>query len=453
MPRSEPKSGSRPARLLGLCLALLFAGFLHAASQSGNLRPRPNILLIISDDQAWTDYGFMGHTRVRTPNLDRLAAQSLFFPHGYVTASLCCPSLASVITGRYPHEHGIVCNDPPLPAQLTGVARYQSAEYRAGRAQLNALMDRQPTLPRLLSQAGYLTLQTGKWWQGNFRHGGFTHGMTRGEEASNGRHGDEGLDIGRKTLQPITDFLDEAQRADQPFLIWYAPMMPHDPHTPPERILRHYRPQTNSEPVARYWGMIEWFDETCGQVLAELDRRGLSDNTIVVFLADNGWIQSPQEPRFAPRSKQSPYDGGLRTPMLLRWPSRVKPARNASLVSSIDLLPTLLHAAQVPVPQGCAGVDWLDGRALRQRRAVQGACFTHDAVDLEHPAYGLRWRWRVEGAWKVILPSPRQEPLGQPELYHLRSDPTEQHNLAKENPRQLRRLSRALDAWWNPELR
>ena len=252
---------------------------------------RPNVVLIVSDDHAWSDYGFMGHPNIRTPHLDRLAAQSLRFPRGYVTSSLCCPSLASILTGKYPHQHRIANNDPPLPATLQGAARYKSPEFLSGRERMNRFMDEQPTLPRLLGQAGYVSFQAGKWWQGNFKRGGFTHGMTTGDEIKGGRHGDEGLKIGRETLLPVYQFMDTAQREGKPFFLWYAPMMPHHPHTPPERLLAKYREQTNSLHVARYWAMVEWFDETCGQLLDYLERKGLAKDTLVVYVADNGWIQ------------------------------------------------------------------------------------------------------------------------------------------------------------------
>ena len=161
----------------------------------------PNVVMILSDDQAWGDYGFMGHSAVQTPNLDRLAAESLTFRRGYVPSSLCCPSLASIITGQYPSRHKVVSNDPPIPAGMTNREFQQSPLFEQGRARMNAFMDAAPTLPKQFVQNGYLALQTGKWWQGNYKHGGFTHGMTEGS-----RHGDKGLDIGRKTMQPIFDF-------------------------------------------------------------------------------------------------------------------------------------------------------------------------------------------------------------------------------------------------------
>jgi arylsulfatase A-like enzyme len=121
-----------------------------------------NIVMIIADDHAWTDYGFMGHPQIKTPHLDRLAQQSLTFPRGYVPSSLCCPSLASIITGKYPHQHKVTSNDPPNPQGLKPADFAKSETFRAGRETYNRFMDAQATLPRLLAENGYLCLQTGK---------------------------------------------------------------------------------------------------------------------------------------------------------------------------------------------------------------------------------------------------------------------------------------------------
>jgi uncharacterized sulfatase len=432
--------------VLGLALLLSWIAKVSAAPAAPV--QRPNILMIVSDDHAWTDYGFMGHREIRTPHLDRLAAESRRFTHGYVPSSLCCPSLASLLTGRYPHQHGITGNDPPVPKTRTGARKYQSEEFRTGRARLNERMDHSPALPRLLASAGYRSFQSGKWWQGHFSHGGFTHGMTRGEQAGVGRHGDEGLRIGRETLQPITDFLDEAGNAGVPWFVWYAPMMPHDPHTPPERFLAHHRTNAPTLHIARYRAMVEWFDETCGQLLADLERRGAASNTVVVYVTDNGWIQSPDNPRYAPKSKQSPYDGGLRTPILIRWPGHIASRGIEQPVSSIDLFPTLLKVAGMAVPKGTPGIDLLNDRAVKSREAVFGACFTHDIPDLDFPERGLRWRWMVRDGWKLILPDPVNEPTGAPELYRIRDDPHESVNLAASESRRVRQWTKSMDRWW-----
>jgi uncharacterized sulfatase len=305
---------------------------------------------------------------VNTPNIDRLAAQSLTFKRGYVPSSLCCPSLASMITGLYPHQHKVTSNDPPLPTDGTTKAQFnKSKAFADGREVMNRYIEAAPTLPRLLGQHGYLSLQTGKWWQGHFSRGGFTHGMTKGS-----RHGDEGLEIGRKTMQPIFDFIATAQREKKPFFVWYAPLMPHDPHTPPVRLLDKYKGKHPSLHVTKYWAMIEWFDETVGQLLAHLDQQGLANDTIVVYLADNGWITNPQTGRFLPKSKQSQYDGGLRTPILVRWPAKVKPEMSPHLASSLDIAPTLLTAVGLKPTVQMPGIDLFASGALQKRPALFG---------------------------------------------------------------------------------
>lgn len=427
----------------------LFLLFLVSAGAASFAAGRPNVLLIVSDDQAWTDYGFMGHKTVQTPRIDRLAAESLCFTRGYVPSSLCCPSLASILTGRYPHQHKIANNDPPVPAGMPRGEFQESAAFQEGRAKMNSFLESKPTLPKLLTDAGYLTLQTGKWWQGHYRHGGFTHGMTLGEESKTGRHGDDGLRIGRQTLQPIYDFIATAKKEEKPFFVWYAPMMPHDPHTPPERLLAKYRDKTPSLHVAKYWAMVEWFDETCGQLLDHLADQKLAEQTIVVYVTDNGWIQDPNAAKYAPRSKQSPYDGGLRTPILIRWPGKLSPSKRATPVSSLDLLPTLLKATGIELPADLPGVDLRDAAAIQKREAIFGECFAHDAVDLDRPEKSLRFRYIVVGRWKLIAPA-ALEPKAKLELFDIEADPLEQKNLAAEMPERVAELLKRLDAWWDP---
>jgi uncharacterized sulfatase len=197
--------------------------------------------------------------------------------------------------------------------------------------------------------------------------------------------------------------------------------------------------------------MVEWFDETCGQLIDAVAARGLTEDTVVVYVTDNGWITDPVTGRFAPKSKQSPYDGGLRTPVLLRWPGRIQPGRVEVPVSSLDLMPTLLKMAGARVPAHLPGEDLLDLRALKRRSSVSGACFTHDAVDLERPAGGLRWRWRIEGQWKLIVPAEWNQPADPVELYDLIRDPFETRNVAREEPARVRRMRRAMDRWWSPQ--
>jgi uncharacterized sulfatase len=196
--------------------------------------------------------------------------------------------------------------------------------------------------------------------------------------------------------------------------------------------------------------MCEWFDETVGALLGKLDQDGLTNDTIVVFMADNGWIQNPDKSGFAPRSKQSPNEGGIRTPIMIRWPGKIAPRMTKELASSIDLAPTLLKAAGLEPAAEMSGLNLRDDAALSNRTALFGECFTHTAVDLNDPSSSLRWRWVVNGKWKLIAPHPANEPNGKPELYDLTADPHEQTNLASREPQRVYAMTLELDAWWRP---
>lgn len=438
----------RSNTLLLACVLLCAPGGRPLLAQSP-----PNIVLIVSDDHAWSDYGFMGHAVVKTPSLDRLAAEGVLYTRGYVPAGVCRPSLATLVTGLYPHQHGITSNDPADGAAARDPSR---------RAAMVEIFRRNRLLPALLGEKGYVSFQTGKWWEGRPRDAGFTAAMTHGDVARGGRHGDEGLKIGREGLQPIYDFIDSAKGA--PFFVWYAPFLPHTPHTPPDALLKKYQALDLAPPVARYYAMIEWLDQTVGQLLDYLDRRGLRRNTIVLFLADNGWIQSPDpKPPQPTRAKMSPYDAGIRTPIILSWPGTVAPARDeTTLAGSIDVMPTLLRAAGITPPANLPGIDLRDSRALAERSALFGSLFVHTAVDVRNPIANLKYRYvmRRDG-WKLILPyTPNRDATlmidGRladwmrfvPELYNVLADPKEETNRAGERPDLVRELGEAIDAWW-----
>lgn len=403
--------------------------FLVAVGTSACAAP-PNVVLLLSDDQAYGDYGFMGHPVIQTPRIDRLAKESIVFTRGYVPTSLCRSSLMSLLTGQYPHQHLVTGNDPPQGKD---------------RAEILKHLRRCAVFPRILAEHGYACFQSGKWWEGNFAEGGFTAGMTHGDVSRGGRHGDVGLKIGRDGNQPVYDFVESC--GGKPFFVWYAPMLPHQPHNPPERLLQKYRNKTDSPHVAKYWAMCEWWDENCGELLDYLEKKGLAENTLVVYLADNGWIQDPAAARFAPRSKRSPYEGGIRTPIMLRWPTRLKPRKEAiALASSIDLAPTILAACGIEAHDDMQGVNLLELAAGKTppREAVFGAIFEHDIGHVDRAEHGLLSRWCIAGKWKLIMPKGGTNV----ELYDLLADPGENRNLAAEKPAQVEALTSKLDDWW-----
>lgn len=423
----------------------------------------PNIVLILSDDQAWTDYHFMGHECIQTPHLDRLASRSAVFRRGYTPTPLCRPSLMTIITGLYAHQHGVTGNDPKPDKSLT------DAQYAQQKEALISRIDRLSTIPKELTNRGYVAMQSGKWWEGNFRRGGFTHGMTRGFPEKGGRHGDDGLTIGRQGMKPVLDFISTAASEKKPFFLWYAPMLPHTPHNPPERLLAKYQTEGRAPEMAKYFAMCEWFDESCGEILEHLEKSSLSDNTIIMYVTDNGWIQSTPDMKlpaawnhgFAPRSKQTVYEGGIRTPILISWPGRIKPGDRQMLASTLDVYPTLLNAVGMETPNDMPGrnlLPWLTEPVLDpDRHQLYGESFSHDIADLNHPETSLQYRWTIQDKWKLIIsydaPEDRYSFIHavndrQPQLFDLTADPFEKTNLAGDHPDILRQLESSLQKEW-----
>ncbi len=455
-----------------LFLALFLAVFGTVALTAADESCPPNIVFLISDDHAWTDYGFMGHSQVETPNLDQLAARSVVFPRGYVPTALCRPALMTLLNGLYAHQHKTSGNDPALtPNASEGKAVNkkigprqieESKEYASLREALISHVDRYPTLPKLLGQRGYLSHQSGKLWEGSYQRTGFTHGMTRGFPKPGGRHGDDGLTIGREGLAPVFEFMDLALAEKKPFFLWYAPMMPHTPHTPPDHLFQKYKAKgIESDFVARYYAMVEWFDETCGALIDRVEERGLTSNTLFVYVADNGWIQDPVSAGYAPRSKQSANEGGTRQPIMFSWPGVFQPGnRGEQLCSSVDIVPTVLAAAGVTVPQNLPGYNLLPmlrSGAASPREVVFGETFSHDIADIEQPEDSLLYRWVIEGQWKLLLTydgklgryaSSHPMTEKRPQLFDLIKDPHENQNLASSHPEVVARLAAKLQEWW-----
>ena len=416
--------------------------------------PPPNIVLIISDDHAWNDYGFMGHEVIQTPHIDALAAESQLYTRGYVPTSVCRPSLATMITGLFPHDHGITGNDPP------GGIEVMRDPVR--RAMMVEVFKKSKTVSEYLEENGYVSHQSGKWWEGSPTEHGFTAGMTHGVVEDGGRHGDEGLKIGREGMEPIFDFIAEA--GDNPFFIWYAPFLPHTPHNPPDRLLSKYESPDTPPRVSKYYAMVEWFDETVGALVDHLDENGYGENTLVLFVSDNGWVQAVGEQKMPDtRSKMSPHDAGMRTPIMIRWPGKVEPGRDEStLAGSIDLAPTILAAAGITPESSLPGLNLLEPELLENRDALHGALFAHTAVELEDPVANLKYRYTVrEDGWKLILPylpnkdvtlNIRGDTAGwmhyEVELYNVLDDPFETNNLAGERPDLVEELTEELENWW-----
>lgn len=418
---------------------ILLLALITASSAS----PKPNIILIISDDHGHSDYGFMGNERVKTPNLDRMASQSQLYTRGYATP-VCSPSLASLLTGKLPHQHGITGNDL-APARTPSHSKAKnSRDPLAQRLLENSLM-----LPKALTEAGYLTFQSGKLWNVTYKDIGFTHGMTD----TAGRHGDAGLEIGRKGMKPMFDFIDHAKSQDQPFFIWYAPFLPHTPHNPPQKLLNHYAGKGPTPAAEKYHAMVEWFDQTCGELNQKLADSKLTENTVILYLADNGWDATNGQN--TTRSKLSPYELGIRTPMFVAWPGKLTPQRDdETLASIIDFAPTILKLAGAPAPADLPGLDLLDHDAMTARKSIFVESYTHDIQDLTNPKKSLMAQIVISGWSKLIIPGdvpsdrPHARTPGEIQLFDLKSDPLETTNIAPQNPDEVARLHAIQDREW-----
>jgi uncharacterized sulfatase len=406
--------------------------------------PRPNLVLVVADDMDYEHLGFLGNPRVRTPTLDELAATGVVFPVAHVPMSRCRPSLAALLSGRWPCQNGILDNN--APRTLSG----------------------RDSLPNQLKAAGYATFQGGKFWEGSPATMGFLAPETIDSVFER---------FVRESQDELFHFID-AHHAERPLFLWWAPMLPHGPFDPPER---HRAPFATCEIPVPPWiaederaafleaertayAMGAWFDEGLAALRAKLAACGELEDTLFVFLIDNGYANGFP-------SKGTVFEKGLRTPIVVSWPQGIAGGkRRAELASSLDLYRTLLDYAGVPAPASAAGTSLrpaLEGRELPERETLFGAVFDYRehgrAQTPEESVYALYAR---TSRWKAVhylrnvapeemllyhdfVPFPAAQ-RGQRALYDLEADPYEQHDLSGE-PEHAARLAELLDGaalWW-----
>ncbi|MBM4063152.1 MAG: sulfatase, partial [Planctomycetes bacterium] len=239
----------------------------------------------------------------------------------------------------------------------------------------------------------------------------------------------------------------------KPFFVWYAPMLPHQPHDPSADRLARYTGKGPTAAAEKYHAMVEWFDDTIGELDRHLRDRGLEHDTLVVYLADNGWDAAAG--LASKRAKLTPYELGIRTPILVRWPGHVAARRDEQhLASIVDVVPTILRAAGIEPPERLPGVDLRDEAAVAARRTIFVEAFTHDVLDLADPQKSVTAQVVIDGWHKLILPGtvrPRRAHAAaptEPELFDLREDPGETRNLAAQQPETVARLQELQQAFW-----
>ena len=426
--------------LAGVGGALAMSGCATTATlTSPEAARRPNVLLIMSDDQGYGDLGCHGNPILRTPNLDRLHAESTRLTRFYV-CPVCSPTRASLMTGRYHYRTGVV-------------------DTFQGRSMMHA---DERTLPESLRDAGYHTGIFGKWHLGDhyplraidqgfnealLHRGG---GLMQPSSPPGDHYFDPYLEHNGVVSQHqgyCTDiFTDAAIRYIEThqhgqFFAYLATNAPHTPLEVDQRYVAPYLAQGIEEPVAKVYGMITNLDENVGRVLDTLERLQLANNTIVIFMTDNG-AQSRHAQRHTAGqrgNKGTVYEGGIHVPCFVRWPGHLQSGRDLDHLSAhIDLLPTILAACEAPLPDA-----ELDGENLLH--VLQGQAPVEDGRSIF-----LQWHRgdRPEPIKNAAVVTQQYKLVEGKELYDLQGDPGEERDLAAEQPGVVAKLRADYDSWF-----
>ncbi len=406
----------------------------------------PNIVLILMDDMGWRDVGFMGNQFVETPNIDRLAKNGLIFSQAYASAPNCAPTRACLMSGKYTPRHGIyTVVDPRQPAG--------SAWHKLSSADSNdTLATEFVTVAESLQKGGYATAFFGMWNLGRGRTGPVTPGgqgfdtVIFPENLAFGKDeyfDDRGNYLSDRLTDEVIKFI-EANR-NRPFFAYYPDHAVHAPFNPKQDLLKKYERKASLSKDRRddpaYAATIEAVDQNVGRIVETLKRLKLTNNTVVIFTSDNGGTQQYTPPLAG--GKGELYEGGIRVPLAVSWPGIKKPGRVCDVpVASIDMYPTFLELAGLKPQPG----DVLDGESLvstfqgateltRKRLFWHFPCYVGRAT----PSSALR-----EGDFKLVE---FFEEGGKRELFNLKIDPNEEHDLAASMPDKLASMYTTLQAW------
>ncbi len=411
--------------------------------------PRPNFFLIFADDHGYGDVSTYHESDARTPNIDRIAAEGMLFTSMRANCTVCSPSRAALLTGRYPDRVGV-----------PGVIRTQP-ENSWGYFDPSV-----PTIAGELKKSGYHTAIIGKWHLGlespntpNERGFDFFHGFLgdmMDSYTTHLRHGNNYMRRNGEVIEPrghatdiFTDWAsaylrERAGHMGQPFFLYLAYNAPHFPIEPPPDWLAKVKQRAPSldEKRALNVAFVEHLDDRIGRVLATLDESGLAENTMVIFSADNGGSLPHAQNNDPWRDgKQSHYDGGLRVPFMIRWPGHTRAGSRTDYAGlNFDLFPTFLELAGAPPVPGIDAISLvplLNGGGINAPRDLY---FVRREGGREYG--GKSYEAIIRGDWKLM----QNSPYGPLELYNLKDDPQEKNNLASKAPKVFNELAAALRA-------
>ncbi|WP_139955954.1 sulfatase-like hydrolase/transferase [Flavicella sediminum] len=402
---------------------------------------KPNIIVVLTDDQGWADVGFNGATDIPTPNLDQMAGEGVIFSNGYVSHPYCSPSRAGLLTGRFQARFGHDCNMP-----------YNTENDETVGTPLSEIM-----ISEALKEQGYRTSAIGKWHVGDhpslhppkhgfdhwfgFPGGGMNYwGISKGPLQTIFRNG---VKVPEEELNYLTDdFTNEAidfisKKDDKPFFMYLAYNAPHGPDHAVEKYLEETK---HIEYAGRsiYGAMVNAVDNGVGRIDSTLIANNLKDNTIVVFLSDNGGRGEHADNRPNRGYKGMLFEGGIKVPFFIRWPNKLEGNQvYTNMVSSLDLFPSFLEAAGVnPTSQ-----KQLDGKSLWPYILNENNNKPHDLL-FWRSVGGYEYAVR-KGDFKIYKSATKEKTL----LFNLKTDAYERHDIANENPELLAELEAEYKKW------
>ncbi|MFN8347202.1 MAG: sulfatase-like hydrolase/transferase [Spirosomataceae bacterium] len=411
------------------CLLFLFSSFSFA-------QQKPNIVMILVDDMGWGEVGVFGSKYCQTPHLDHLAQQGLRFTDFYANSTVCSPTRAALMTGRYPDLVGV-------PGVIRG-NKENSWGYFSPKA---------TTLPQVLKTVGYQTAMVGKWHLGlepenhpnqrGFMHfHGFLEDMMD-DYYTHLREGKNWMRLNGQIIQPqghatdlftqwAIDYLNTQKKSTKPFFLYLAYNAPHFPVQPPQVWLEKVKKRNPalSEKRAKLTALIEHLDESIGKVLETLRQNGQDENTLIVFSSDNGGLLSDEADNGTWRGgKQTMYEGGIRVPTIAVWKNKIKAnTQTHHQMLTMDIFPTFCEAAGAKVSSG------IDGKSFLSVLLGQPAATPYRPVfwvRREGSAYGGQEYYALrEGNWKILQNTPF-EPF---QLFDMSKDSLETTDVRKDNP-------------------
>ncbi|MBI1356804.1 MAG: sulfatase-like hydrolase/transferase [Acidobacteria bacterium] len=441
----------RLASLSALSLTLLSLGCSSQPQPEAEASRPPNIVLVMTDDQGYGDLGVHGNTMIHTPNIDKLHDESIRLTDFHVDPT-CSPTRSALMSGRYSSRTGV----------------WHTIMGRSIVAADEVL------LPKILGDAGYATGQFGKWHLGdNYPFRPEDKGFQRvvrlgggGVQQTPDYWGNDYFDdtywtdsVPKPYQGYCTDvFFNEAlafieQNKDKPFFVYLPTNAPHGPYLVDEKYSQPYVDKGVPQQMAQFYGMIENIDENVGRLSAKLDELGLRENTILIFMTDNG-SAAGVSPDGSPITgaewggfnagmkgrKGSQYDGGHRVPFFLRWPAGdFGPPRDIdTLAAHVDVLPTLAELGGAAIP---AGLD-LDGRSLAP--LLRGKDWSERTLVVHSQRIDIPRKWKTSAVmterWRLIDGE---------ELYDIEADPGETRDVSGDFPQEVQSLRAAYEAWWD----